>query len=239
VRPTCGTCGFYAPVIYCNCSRQESTTTTTVRVRTLITQREYFGMDAIALRAATARVLARVAGLPPGEAQVSARSLHQDFAVDTVIGSNLVHELVADGLLEADGETEDEYRITGRFLEYATARVVDPLPRERARNLVYRASELAQYINDQWTRNPLQIELVAPFGTYMSRDRELAELALGIVVAVRAPERRARWGRILARRDGAREMRNAFRALSSFVHVKMVSDVARLPRPFSVVFEQR
>lgn len=210
-----------------------------MRVRTLITQREYFGMDALALRAATARVLARLAGFPPGAVQVSARSLRHDFAVDTVIGSNLVHELVADGLLEAAEAAEDEYRITGRFLEYATARVVDPLPRERARNLVYRASELAQRINDDWTRNPLEIEMVAPFGSYMSRDRELAELPLGIVVAVRAPERRARWGRILERRDGAREIRNAFRALSSFIQVKMVSDVTRLPRPFSVVFGQR
>jgi hypothetical protein len=210
-----------------------------MRVRTLLTQREYFGMDALALRAATARVLARLAGLPPGEAQVSARSLRQDFAVNTAIGSNLVHDLVADGLLEADEVARDEYRITGRFLEYATARVVDPLPRDRARTLVYRASVLAQRINAEWTRNPLQIEMVAPFGSYMSRDEELAELWMGIVVAPRAPERRARWGRRLSRPDGAREMRNAFRELSSFVQVKMVSDAAQLPRPFSVVFQER
>jgi len=210
-----------------------------MRVRTLITQREYFGMNALALRAATGRVLARLAGVSPGAAQLSARILRQDFAVDTLMGSALVHDLVAEGLLEAHEEARDEYRITSRFLEFATARVVDPLPRDRARNLLTRASALAQHINADWARNPLEIEMVAPFGSYMSRDAQLAELLLGIVVRARAPERRARWGRMLDRRDGAREMRNAFRALSSFVQVKMVSEAARLPRPFAVVFQER
>ena len=36
-----------------------------MNMRTLVTHRLYFGMDALALRGAMTRVLARVAGLPP------------------------------------------------------------------------------------------------------------------------------------------------------------------------------
>ena len=208
-----------------------------MRVRTLITQHDYYGMDAMALRAATSRVLSRLAGAP-SDAQLSGRSLRNDFAVDTQFGSTLVHQLVADGLLEAD-ETRDEYRITDRFVEFATARVVDPLSRERARQIVARAATLAQRINEESRRNPLEIEMVAPFGSYMSRDDQLAELPLGIVVVARAWERRARWGRMQTKGEGAHGIRNAFRKLSSFVQVKLVSETRMLPRPFSVAFQER
>jgi len=208
-----------------------------MRVRTLITQHDYYGMDAMALRAATSRVLSRLAGAA-GDAQLSGRSLRHDFAVDTQFGSTLVNQLVADGLLEAD-ETRDEYRITDRFVEFATARVVEPLSRERARHIVARAAALAQRINDESRRNPLEIEMVAPFGGYMSRDDQLAELPLGIVVVARGSERRARWGRMHTKVEGARGIRDAFRKLSSFVQVKLVSEASMLPRPFSVAFQER
>jgi len=208
-----------------------------MRVRTLVTHREYYGMDAMALRAATGRVLARLAGVAPEEAQLSGRNLRHDFAVHGSKGSRLVGELVADGLLEAD-ETRDEYRITGRFLEFATARVVDPLPRERARSIVARAAALAQRINTDWTRNPLQIEMLAPFGSFMSRDPELDELSLGILVVSRPWNRRARWGRMQSTADGSHQMRDAFRSLSSFVQVKMVNEPGQLPRPFAVAFQE-
>ncbi|MEP6943752.1 MAG: hypothetical protein ABI981_12490 [Betaproteobacteria bacterium] len=208
-----------------------------MRVRTLITRHDYYGMDAMALRAATNRILSRLAGAP-GDAQLSGRSLRHDFAVDTQFGSTLVHKLVADGLLEAD-ETRDEYRITDRFVEFATARVVDPLSRERARHIVARAAALGQRINEDSRRNPLEIEMIAPFGSYMSRDDQLAELPLGIVVMARAWKRRARWGRMQTRGEGAHEIRCAFRRLSSFVQVKLVSEASMLPRPFSVVFQER
>jgi len=207
-----------------------------MKARTLVTQRLYFGMNALDLRTASARVLSRVVGLPPERARVSARSLRQDFGVDTVKGNALVEQLVAEGLLEPPAALQAEYGLTERFVEYASARVVEPLPRERARQLLANACELAARVNGEWTRNPLEIEAVAPFGCYMSRDQQLAELPLGIVVRTRTAERRARWGRVQTKSDGAREIRAEFRELSSFIHVRMVNETRRLPRPFAVAF---
>jgi hypothetical protein len=207
-----------------------------MRIRTLITGRLYFGIDALNLRAATARVLARVVGLPPERARVSVRSLCQDFGVAAQQGQALVDELVAEGLLEAPNDLQTDYGLTERFLEFAAARVVDPLPRERAKQLLARACALARQINDDWNHNPLEVEAIAPFGSYMSRDSTLAELSLGIVVRPRPATRRARWGRMEAKSDGARAMRGAFRELSSFIVVRMVNETQLLPRPFAIAF---
>lgn len=210
-----------------------------MRERTLVTQRLYFGMSAQYLRAASTRVLARIAGVPPKAARLSARNLRHDFAVDTVEGSMLVKNFVANGLLQPHTEQHGDYRITDRFLEFASARVVEPLPRRRAKELLREAADLAARINAEWTRNPLEIELLAPFGRYLKHDAQLAALELGIVVQPRAPSRRARWGRFTTKSDGARDMRTAFRELSSFIRVQMVNDKRLLPRPFAVVFQER
>jgi hypothetical protein len=98
---------------------------------------------------------------------------------------------------------------------------------------------LAARINAEWTHNPLEVEAVAPFGSYMSLDEELAELDLGIVAQPRETVRRVRWGRVATKTEGAIEIRAAFRELSSFVRVQMVRDRQLLPRPFAVVFQQR
>jgi hypothetical protein len=206
-------------------------------VRTLVTDRRYFGVDPLKLRAAAWRVLARVAGLPPDRARVSARHLRQDFGVSTIEGQALIDELVANGLLRPRTEMPSDYRLTRRFAEYASARVVDPLPRARARHLLAMACALASEINANWTRNPLEIEMVAPFGRYMSRDEQLAELPLGIVVRARPGSRRAHW-RMATKADGANEIRAAFRELSSFVRVRLVNDTRLLPRPFAVAFQE-
>ena len=207
-----------------------------MRIRTLITGRLYFGIDAIALRAATARVLARVVGLTPDRARVSARHLGQDFGVDAQRGQALIDELVAEGLLEAPQDLQADYALTERFLEFAAARVVEPLPRERAKQLLAQACALAEQINVDWTHNPLEIEAIAPFGGYMTRDSGLAELSLGIVVRQRDATRRARWGRMKAKNEGARAIRTAFRELSSFIVVRMVNETQLLPRPFAIAF---
>jgi hypothetical protein len=207
-----------------------------MRARTLVTQRLYFGLDALNLRAATGRALARVVGLPRERARVSLRNLCQDFGVDAVRGRALIDELVAEGLLEAPDDLQADYGLTARFLEFAAARVVDPLPRERAKQLLVQAGVLATRINEQWTHNPLEIEALAPFGGYMTRDTKLSELSLGIVVRPRAAARRARWGRMQDKREAGREIRAAFRALSSFIQVRMVNEAQLLPRPFAIAF---
>jgi 5-hydroxyisourate hydrolase-like protein (transthyretin family) len=114
-----------------------------MRERTLVTQRRYFGLDPLEFRAATTRVLARVVGPPPELVRVSARNLRHDFSLNAVEGEALVDGFVAEGLLEPRTERHGDYRLTIRFLEFATARVVELLPRQRANELVARASELA------------------------------------------------------------------------------------------------
>ncbi len=203
--------------------------------RTLVTHRRYFGVEPLKLRAAAARVMTRVAGLPSHRARVTARSLRQDFGMDTAEGQALVDELVAHGLLRPGSPTRDDFRLTRRFTELASARVVDPLPRARARLLLAQACEYAARINAEWSRNPLEIEMIAPFGSYMSREHELAELSLGVVVRLRPTSRRARW-RMATKAEGASQIRAAFRELSSFVRVRVVNDAQLLPRPFAVAF---
>lgn len=206
--------------------------------RTLITERLYFGgVDGLRLRAAAGRVLARVMGLPPERASVSARALQQDFGMDTITGRALVDELVAEGLLRPRSGQSGGYRPTERFLELASARVVDALPRVRAKALVADAAKLAMRINADWTRNPVEIEALAPFGTYMSLEVYLDELPLGVVVRSRSSPRRLGWRSRMTKADGIDEIRTAFRDLSSFVRVGIVNDLRLLPRPFAVVYQ--
>jgi hypothetical protein len=205
--------------------------------RTLITQRLYFGMDALYIRAAAARVLARVAGLSPERARVHTRHLRQDFGVNTVQCNSLVNEFVQDGLLVPREELPDEFRLTRRFREFATARVVEPLTRERAKQLLAQTCQLAAKINAEWSRNPLEIEAIATFGCYMSRHSKLAELPIALVVRPRAPSRRARWGRMSTKAEGASEIRGAMKELSSFVRARMVNDTLLVPRPFAIAFQ--
>ncbi|HVE51069.1 MAG TPA: hypothetical protein VNG69_15825 [Casimicrobiaceae bacterium] len=206
-----------------------------MRPRTLTTQRLYFGVDAFKLREATSKVLSRVVGLGPERARVRAEDIQHDFGVDTIEGATMVEEMVAEGLL-APRREGGEYQLTDRFREYANARVVEPLSRSRARAIVASARQLADRINTDWMRNPLEVAALAPFGSYLSQDPTLESLPLGIVVRMRPATRRARW-RMLTKADGAHEIRGAFKALSSFVHAQLLMDVSELPTPFAVVYQ--
>jgi len=203
--------------------------------RVLLRHLHYFGLEPLKLRAAAARIVSRVAGLPPERARVTSRQLLLDFGIDTVDGLSLVDELVAEGLLEPRPELPGVFGVAPRLAEIASARVVDPLPRERARKLVNEACMLAAQINADWARIPLVIESVAPFGSYMSRDPQLAELSLGVVVRGRPATRRAHW-RMATKSEGASAIRTAFRALDPFLRVRLVTDLQDVPRPFSVAF---
>ena len=208
-----------------------------MKPRTLVTDRLYFGFDPVKLRTATARALARVVGLPPERARVSATSLRQDFALDTMQGQALVNEFVASGLLEPPNEHCSGYGLTREFFELAAARIVKPLARSRAKLLLTEACTLAERINDESVHNPLAIDAFAVYGDYMSRSHRLDELSLGVVVDLRAPSSRTRFGRMQSKGEGAEAIRTAFRQLSSFVHVRLVTELRTLPRPFSLVFE--
>ena len=208
-----------------------------MKQRTLLTDRLYFGLDPVRLRSAVRRCLARVVGLPPERARLAPAHLRQDFAVDTVQGEALAAALVAGGMLEPPAAGRAGYGIRPDFVELAAARIVEPLPRARARKLLADACTLAERINAEHLDNPLVIEALVVFGDYMSRSHRLDELALGIVVASRAPSLRARFGRMQGKADGAESIRAAFRDLSSFVRVRLVTDRSTLPRPFSLVYD--
>ena len=60
-----------------------------------------------------------------------------------------------------------------------------------------------------------------------------------MAVRPRSSSRKARWTRTVSRRDGARQIRAAVRELSTFFHIRMVSDPKLLPQPFAVVFHDR
>lgn len=207
-----------------------------MKLRTLVTDRLYFGFDPIKLRAATGRALARVVGLPAERARVSATNLRQDFALDTTQASALVNEFLAEGLLEPPNERSPGYGLTREFFQLAAARVVEPLPRSRAKLLLTEACMLAERINDEAVHNPLAIEAFAVYGDYMSRAHRLEELSIGVVVALRAPSRRTRFGRMQSKVEGADAIRGAFSQLSSFFRVRLVTELRTLPRPFSLVF---
>ncbi len=208
-----------------------------MKVRTLVTDRLYFGLDPIRLRTATGRALARVVGLPPASARLSATHLRQDFAVDTIRGKALVNELVDGGLLEPPDARQAGYRLTEQFYSLAAARVVAPLHRSRAKLLVSEACTLAERINEDAIHNPLEIAALAIYGDFMSRAHKLEELQFGVEVRLRTPSRRTRFGRMQSKAEGAEAIRLAMRELSSFVRVRLVTDLQSLPRPFSPVFK--
>ena len=207
-----------------------------MKQRTLVSDRRYFGLDALALRAAAGRVAARVAGLAPDRARVRGAFLRQDFGVDTVDGRALLDDLCADGLLaRPEGPTSD-FLVTPRLVEYAAARVVEPLSRPKARLLVARACELAERVNREWGRNPLEIAMIRPYGSYLAREQRMDELPLALVVRSRPEPRRARWNR-MSKAEGARGLRATFGELSSFVRVRLVTAIDAVPRPFTVAWQ--
>ncbi len=207
-----------------------------MKSRTLVAHQTYFGFEAARFREAANRVLSRVIGLPVDRAQVHERRLREDFAVTTQSGQGLVEDLVRGGLLKPLGERPGEYRLTEKFAEFAYARVIAPLPRARARQLLDRAAKIAANINGSWTRNPLEIELVAVSGAYMSRDAELAELTLNVIVRNRAQPRSTPWGRRASKAEGANEIRAELASITTFAVVHLLTDRQSLPRPFNVVY---
>ena len=210
-----------------------------MKPKTLLSHRLYYGLDPLRLRTATGRSLSRVVGLPPDRARVSAANLRHDFSLDTAQGEALVKEFVRKGLLEPPNERSPGYGFTREFYELAGARIVEPLPRARAKQILTEACALAERINDEDVHNPLLIVAFVVYGDYLTREHRLEDLSVGIVVDLRPPSRRMRFGRSMQKAQGAAAIRDAFKALSSFMRVRLVTDIRMLPRPFNVVFESR
>jgi len=205
------------------------------RKRRLIADRRYFGLEARILRSGLARAWARVSTQRPGEARLDVASLVEDFRVEPDSGPALAELLVAGGLLES--QLSDGYRPTPLFREYSQAVVVAPLSRARAKVLIERARNVAAHINGDGSRNPFLVRMIAVSGSYMSRQAQLPELCLWVVLRKRPNASRRRWRRTLGKGDALRQILGALNALSSFIVVRIVTDKRMVQRPFAVVFE--
>ena len=112
----------------------------------LFANERYFGLEALALRAGTQRALKRMSMHAPDQRRITARSLSEDFCLDAAVSRELLRAFLAGGLIFAD-DSGGCYRPTERFREFAVARVVVPLSRVRARELIATACRVATRIN--------------------------------------------------------------------------------------------
>jgi hypothetical protein len=200
----------------------------------LVTRHLYFGVDAMRLRNSAERVLTRVHGRPPENATVGLDTLARDFQLSPRESLTMVDQMVRGGLLERR-QPSDEYAITDKFRLYAQARIVEPLPRSRAQLLLNHMTDLAEHFNRTAARNKYEIEVLAVYGSFMSREPELPDLPIGVTGRRRVVERPIA-GRATAPTGGHEQIRTLLEDLSSFVHVKFFRQLQDIPRPFSVFF---
>ena len=207
-----------------------------MKSRTLVANKYYFGLEPTHLRRGVERVVARVDALPPGKARVNAATLREDFELDMPSTLALLHALAGHRLLYPEGERAGDFRLTDKFREFAQAHIVPPLHRAEARELLDKACRLAESMNTIRTRNPLQIDLIAVSGSYMSRRDKIAEVRLWPVVRPRPRMRVPRFQSSMNGAEAARDIRNELCALSPFLVVHVVTDMTAIERPFSVPF---
>ena len=207
-----------------------------MKTRTLIANKYYFGLDPRQLCRGAERVISRVDGLPPGTARVNAATLREDFGLDMPATLALLHALAGHRMLQPVEGRAGDFRLTDKFREFAQAHIVPPLHRDGAKKLLDEACRLAERINDGHTRNPLQIDLMAVSGSYMSRGDKIAEIKLWPVVRPRVRMRAPRFQSAMNGTEAAREIRTALCAISPFLVVHVVTDMTAIERPFSVPF---
>lgn len=203
---------------------------------TLVRKRLYFGMDPLRLRDAANRVLTRVPEDVTAPAIVGFEALAEDFLLPANASRAAVDQMVQEGFLERQPE-RDRYNLTDRFRAVALARIIEPLPRAQAQELVTRFKQMAAHFNRTATRNRYEIEALAVFGAYMSTQDDLPELSIGIAGRRRPPEAQPRFGRATTQSEGTAQLRALFEAQSSFVQVTLFRRVHDAPRPFSVIFK--
>jgi len=205
------------------------------KIRRLIADQQYFGLDAKTFHNGAARMLARISAQGTERPRVDVRTLGEDFHLDGAASWGLLRAMLAGGLLLTDGP--GNYRPAARFREYAVANVVLPLSRARAREVIDRVNKLATRINTNWDRNPYRIKMIAVSGSYMSRSDRLQDLSIWLVLNRRAEARTRRWRSPLGKSDALRQIAAAVREVSSFIVVHIVAERSAVQRPFSVVFQ--
>jgi hypothetical protein len=204
---------------------------------TLYNKRVYFGVDALRLRDAAERVLLRVQGLAPERARVNIDALEHDFGWNPSASAAMIEQLVQSGMLQRLSPHERDFRITEKFWRCARARIVEPLPRDKAQMILGHLGDVAARFNQGESRNKYEIEAMAAFGQYMTTDEDLYELSIGVTGRRRPPPTRALFGRHTVATEGTEQIRTMLAAHSAFITVSFVHKLTELPRPFSVFFK--
>jgi hypothetical protein len=145
--------------------------------------------------------------------------------------------MVRGGMLQRLSPHALEFGITEKFRRCAHARIVDPLPRDRAQLILQHLVDLATNFNRGAARNKYEIDAMAVHGGYMGSDNDLSELSIGVAGRRRAPAQRQLFGRATVPTEGTDQIRAMLEAPSGFIVVSFVQKLTDLPRPFSVFFK--
>ena len=209
-----------------------------MKAMTLVSRHLYFGMDPLQLRDAANRVLSRVPEDTSISSSVKLDALIEDLHLTPTASKAIIAEMVQSGVLtQLSPSVGEGYGITPRFREIARARIIEPLERTKAQLLVSHCAAVAARFNRSARRNKYEIDAVAVYGHYMTRNKSLAELELGITGRHRREEhQKTLIGRTSTPSEGTTEIRELFEKQSRFIEVCFFKKLEMVPRPFSVIF---
>lgn len=208
-----------------------------MKTMTLVARHLYFGLDPLRLRDAANRVLARVPEDHSISPSVNMDALVEDLSLTPTASKAIIEEMVENGVLTKLTPTGMHFGITTRFREIARARIIEPLERTQAQLLVTHCAELAQQFNRTAIRNKYEIEAIAVFGSYMTRNKAIAELEIAITGRRRALGQKNLIGRGVTPTEGTDRIRALFERQSGFLEVHFFKRLTDVPRPFSVIFK--
>ena len=159
-----------------------------MKTMTLVARHLYFGMDPLRLRDAANRILSRVPEDMSISAAVKLDALIEDLHLTPAASKAIIEEMVQSGVLtKLPPSGGAAYGITPRFREIARARIIEPLERSQAQLLLAHCTEVAERFNRTALRNKYEIEALAVYGHYMTRNKAIAELELGMTGRHRRP----------------------------------------------------
>ena len=210
-----------------------------MKTMTLVARHLYFGMDPLQLRDAANRILSGIPDDASIDAAIKLDALIDNFHLTPAASKAIVDEMVQSGILtQMPPSVGAAYGITPRFREIARARIIEPLERAQAQLLLAHCAELAEQFNRTAHRNKYEIEAVAVYGHYMTRNKAIAELELGVTGRHRRPDNQKTFiGRATTPREGTDKIRALFEKQSGFITVRFFKKLAAVPRPFSVIFK--
>jgi len=209
-----------------------------MKTMTLVARHLYFGMDPLRLRDAANRILSRVPEDVSVGAAVKLDALIEDLHLTHAASTAIIEEMVQSGVLtKLPPSGGAAFGITPRFREIARARIIEPLERSQAQLLLGHCAEVAERFNRTALRNKYEIEALAVYGHYMTRNKAIAELELGITGRHRRPGQKNFIGRATTPTQGTEEIRALFEKQSGFIDLRFYKKLADVPRPFSVIFK--